>query len=405
MEAARAKESGNIGEISAKQLSLEIARRKKTRTRVILGITLILVVISILNMYSTALLSPDRRQIIRNHSAYLLLALAAGAICSNISYRRFDGKRLCLLLLLGSVAGLVLMLVGHNFLPKFFPRINNTKSWMRLGSIGFQPAEFLKLPFIILIAHHLAYCEEHKLKNFAVVANVLPVYFVFAVLILLQNDLGTAIHYGLILCFMLFFARIDMLYILGAGGLALSSLSGLTLWLLSLGGQNIKGYKLKRIWLFITGLTRGEYDPDIGYQVGQSILAFGNGGWKGQGYSNGILKHGYLPETRTDFILATLGEEFGFIGLLVIFILFFLLFTLTRSTAMDVGRPFGRYLAVGIGGFLMTQMFINLFVVIGLLPVMGVPMPILSYGGTSILTIFLALSMIMNMNFQTNDGQ
>ncbi|MDR1834261.1 MAG: FtsW/RodA/SpoVE family cell cycle protein [Fusobacteriaceae bacterium] len=402
MEIKEVNENRNIREIKARQVEMEIAKRKKIRIRVILAVIVILVAVSIINMYSTNILDEKFKGIMQKHVIFLLGAVSVSAVCSNIPYRLLDSKRFSLLILLGSVFALFFMLAGGKLLPGLIPNVKGTKGWIKLGPLGLQPAEFLKLPFIILIAHHLAACERKNIRNLGIVANVFPVFAIFALLIFLQNDTGTCIHYALIWGFMLLFANIDLKYIAYATIFIVCGIGGLISYVLGQSGDGLSGYKLKRIRFFITGLMTGQYDREIGYQVGQSILAFGNGGWKGRGYFNGTQKYGYLPEVRTDFILATIGEEFGFIGLLMVFILFFLLFNVTRSTAMDLDNPFGKYLAVGIGGFIISQMFINLFVVIGLMPVMGVPMPILSSGGTSIFTIFLSLAIITNMNFNNN---
>ncbi|MDR3258747.1 MAG: FtsW/RodA/SpoVE family cell cycle protein [Fusobacteriaceae bacterium] len=394
-------ESMDLNMSKTKSDESERNKRKSIRKKIILAILFFLVVVSIINMYSTCIYNGNSyfSNPIRNHISFLSVSVLAFIICANINYMTYNNSKFNGLLLLGTVGAFSLMLFGSKFLPKYIPVINGTTGWIRFGSFGLQPSEFLKLPFIIIIAHLLSKCEEKKRENFSIIFYVIPIFTIFAIFIHFQNDLGTLVHYLVILCFMLFFTRIDMKIIVFSICSVFAIFFGLLYYIYSKGEQNLDSYKLKRISVFMNGLLKNEYGDGIGYQIGQSILAFGNGGFLGKGYANGTQKYSYLPEIRTDFILATVGEEFGFVGIFVILILFLLLFNLAKNTAMDTNNYFGKYLAIGISGFVITQMIINLYVVIGILPVLGVPMPILSYGGTSIFTIFLSLGILTNMNF------
>ncbi|MGL4568435.1 MAG: FtsW/RodA/SpoVE family cell cycle protein, partial [Fusobacteriaceae bacterium] len=160
----------------------------------------------------------------------------------------------------------------------------------------------------------------------------------------------------------------------------------------------VSGYKTGRIKSYVEGLLSNTYDQDKGYQVGQSLLGLGNGGIFGTGYGNGVQKYSYLPEIHTDFILASFGEEFGLIGILIVIVLFFGLFNRIKGTAVECEDYFGKYLSVGIAGYIFIQFLINISVAIGLLPVFGIPMPIMSFGGSSLLTVFMALGIVGNVN-------
>ncbi|MGL6130387.1 MAG: FtsW/RodA/SpoVE family cell cycle protein, partial [Fusobacteriaceae bacterium] len=153
-----------------------------------------------------------------------------------------------------------------------------------------------------------------------------------------------------------------------------------------------------RIKSYVEGLLNNTYDQDKGYQVGQSLLGLGNGGMFGTGYGNGMQKYSYLPEIHTDFIIASLGEEFGLVGIMIIMALFFALFNRIKGTAVECDDYLGKYLSVGIAGYIFIQFLINISVAIGLLPVFGIPMPIMSFGGSSLLTVFTALGIIFNIN-------
>ena len=193
-------------------------------------------------------------------------------------------------------------------------------------------------------------------------------------------------------------SKIDTKWIVSTITAGIVGISGICLYVHHLGDVSDKGYKMRRIGSFLNGLLHNEYDNAIGYQVGQSLLAFGSGGILGKGYANGVQTYSYLPEIRTDFILASYGEELGFIGMFIIMIFFFLIFNLIKRTAMECKSYFGKYLAIGIGGYLITQVLINIYVAFGMLPVFGIPMPIFSYGGTSLITIFSAFGIIGNIN-------
>ena len=132
----------------------------------------------------------------------------------------------------------------------------------------------------------------------------------------------------------------------------------------------------------------------------QSLIGIGSGGILGKGYGNGIQKYSYLPEIHTDFIFASYSEEFGFVGVMFIIALSLTIFYLARGTALECENYFGKYLAIGIGGCIMLQFIINVSIAIGLIPVFGIPMPFMSFGGSSIMNLFISLGLIMNINKQ-----
>ncbi|MGF6907235.1 FtsW/RodA/SpoVE family cell cycle protein [Fusobacterium sp. PH5-44] len=374
--------------------------RKKKRNRSILIILISLLVISIVNMFSTCLYytSTAFNPTVRNHTFYLLFSFGIFCAFCVIDYRNYHKNSWSRFVLIGSLALLLFILIGAKVWPSVIPTINGSTGWIRLPAVSIQPSEMIKLPFIIIIAHLLSSCDEKKITNMGVVLTVFPILATFSVLIIMQNDLGTTIHYFVIFLFILFCSKIDMSKIVFVTTSAMAIGFSILVYVHTAGYEAMTSYKWKRIWAFLTGILNNEYDDNIGYQVGQSIMAFGNGGSIGQGFANGTQKYSYLPEIRTDFILATFGEEFGFAGMIVLIIGFCLLFSIIRSTAVECEDNFGKYLAIGIGGFIITQMLINMYVALGLVPVFGVPMPILSYGGTSLVTIFASMGIVVNMN-------
>jgi len=378
--------------------------RKKRRKRTILIIVFSLLAMSVINMISTTSMYssvPNNAMVVR-HVRYILIAVGFGCLVSAMDYRKYHRNSWSRFFLLSSLAILFFVVIGGRVWTAMVPTINGSSGWIRIFGISIQPSEILKLPFIVVIAHLLANCDEKKITNWGIIFTVAPVIAAFSFLISFQNDLGTAIHYFVILAFILFCSKIDIKMIVGGIAVVFGGGLGILGYIYMSGYDTLTSYKSRRIWVFLEGIIKNVYDDNIGYQVGQSIMAFGNGGTIGQGYANGTQKYSYLPEIRTDFIMATFGEEFGFAGMLIFLIGFYILFNVIKSTALDCEDIFGKYLGMGIGGFIITQVLINLYVALGLVPVFGIPMPLFSFGGTSIVTTITGLAIILNMNFPKN---
>lgn len=370
--------------------------RTKRRNRSILLIIIILAVLSILNMLSVGFYKEDLFSV-KRHLQIMFGSLLIAIFPTLLDYKIYRKTFMKLLLFLGSVGVLLFVIYGPSSIIK---SVNGARGWINLKITTIQPAEILKIPFIILLANVFAKGEEKKLSPQMIIFNSLIIFGIFGFLISKQNDLGTVIHYGAIYLFMLFLINIDKKIVAGVISFGITSLVTGGYLLYKYGDKISGGYKLERIKIFLEGLFSDKYigNADIGYQVGQSLLAFGNGGLLGRSYGNGVQKYNYLPEIHTDFIMALFGEEMGFIGVLIVIILFFTLFTLIVDTGINCKNIFGRYLALGIAGYIISQFLINIFVALGLLPVFGIPMPIFSYGGSSIITIFVGVGIVLNIN-------
>nr|WP_307775433.1 FtsW/RodA/SpoVE family cell cycle protein [uncultured Cetobacterium sp.] len=381
-------------------------REKKLRQRriSILLIILILLMISGINMVSAAFyMKPGY---IWKHYFYIGVFLLTYIFVGNLgkikkinfNYRKLSGRKINVIILVGSVIVLLGMFIGGKLGLPFIPKINGAYGWINLGPISIQPAEILKCAFIINLANCLAKCEDRDANQWEIILCSMIYLIIYSVLILLQKDLGTTIHYMGIFLFMIFMSKIDMKIILKTTFLVLaSSISLLMYWYKFIPVENA-GYKIMRVKSYIDGLFLGNYSDDFGYQVKQSVYAFGSGGFSGKGYFNGVQKYSYLPEIHTDFIMATFGEEFGILGMFIVMGLFFALFYFIISSGRECKNYFGKYLAIGIGGQLITQVIINIFVAVGLLPVFGLPMPLFSYGGSAMLTMGITLGLIHNLN-------
>ena len=384
----------NIAKVLKEKNKKKIIKRRK---RVLIGVLGIIIVLGILNIFS---ISYYRNGILNKTKYCLYLAIGLFCYCflSGQDYRTLKNKYMVMFMYIISFLALIFLAIGGKFFPSIVREINGATGWIAIGSFGtVQPAELLKVVYIILLAKIFSKCEENNKSVFETFTSSVFILIVFAFLIFFENDLGTIIHYICIYIFMLFFTKITKKRILEIL-IPVFSVGGIILRLIYMGDST--NYKLVRIRMFLQGIIEDNYLGNLneGYQVAQSLLAFGNGGILGRSYGSGVQKYNYLPEIHTDFIMALFGEELGFIGLLFVIFLFFLLYNLILEIGLDSKDIFGKYLAVGIGGFIITQFLINFFVVLGLLPVFGIPMPLFSYGGSSIITIMVAMGIVASIN-------
>ncbi|MEG0390305.1 MAG: FtsW/RodA/SpoVE family cell cycle protein [Cetobacterium sp.] len=382
------------------QKSLRFRQRRMS----ILFITVILMVLSSINMVSAAFyMKPEN---IKKHFIYILAFFFLYFLIGNLgkikkpplNYKILSNRKVNIGIFFMSIFILLGMFLGGKIGLPFIPKINGAYGWISLGSISIQPAEILKCAFVINLANCLAKAEDRDFKEGAILINASIYLLVYGVLILAQKDMGTAIHYLAIWLFMMFMTKFKTKWIIWAissamviGGVAMAYIYKYA----SIEGAS---YKIMRIKSYIDGLFFGNYSDEFGYQVKQSVYAFGSGGFFGKGYANGVQKYSYLPEIHTDFIMATFGEEFGILGMFFVIGLFFTLYHLIITTGRESKNYFGKYLAIGMGAQIITQVIINIFVAVGLLPVFGLPMPFFSYGGSAMVTMGIALGIIHNIN-------
>ena len=261
-------------------------------------------------------------------------------------------------------------------------------SWIRFGGIGLQPSEPAKVAFALFFSAKLAAAKDAgTLNRGKEVLRLTACYAVITGLVVLQNDTGTALVFTFMFAVMLFVAGLSYPYIL-------SPLGALCL-LLPLGWLLLAPYQKDRILVFLNPAL----DPTgAGYQVLQSKIAIGSGELLGRGYLNGPQNQlGLLPEKDTDFIFATVGEEFGFLGcaLVTVLLFFFVLRIFHLSKTANDGM--GSLLCVGLGAMFLFHIVENVCMCLGLLPVTGIPLPFLSYGGSSLVTCFLALGFVLSV--------
>jgi cell division protein FtsW len=263
---------------------------------------------------------------------------------------------------------------------------NGSKSWLGFGAFSIQPSEFMKIAMIIFLAKFLS---EHQKKIVLFTKGLLPplalVFFAFG-LIMLQPDLGTGT--------VLVGTSIVMIYISGARILHLAGLA--MLGVVGFAGLVLAApYRMARITAFLDPWQ----DPlGAGYQVIQSLYAIGPGGLMGLGLGMSRQKFYYLPEPQTDFIFAILSEELGFIGGATVLLLFAILLWRGMRVAITAPDLYGSLLAAGIVGMIAIQVVINIGVVTGMFPVTGITLPLLSYGGSSLTLMLVAIGILLNIS-------
>ncbi len=261
-----------------------------------------------------------------------------------------------------------------------------SKSWIKIGPVSVQPSEFVKCTFIITLSAHLTRLKE-RINTFRGCVGLGIHLLIIVSLIMLQPDFGTAIVFVFIFVAMVFSAGLSYKIIIPAlaAGAAFAPL----------GYHFLGDYQKNRIKVFLNP----ELDPlGSGYNVIRSKLTLGSGELFGRGYLSGVSTGtGYLPAKHTDFIFSSMGEELGFVGgCLVILLLFTVIIRVFRAGA-KADNPFGRYICVGVGAMLLFHTVENIGMCMGLLPVTGIPLPFISYGGSSLVSGFIAVGMALGV--------
>lgn len=289
-------------------------------------------------------------------------------------------RKLILPALLVSVA-----LIGATFIPGVGITVQGNRNWLPLfGGFQLQPSEFAKLALVLWIADLYARRQKYLDTPRYILTPMVPVAGGVALLVVGQRDLGTAL--------VIFALTVGMLWVAGLPRRQMGAiLAALFLGLLVAVAQS--PHRVERMLNF----TNPQADADsAGYQAIHGMMAFATGGFWGVGLGGSRQKWGSLPEAHTDFILAVIGEELGLVGTVVVLSLFVLLGFAGIRVAMRTREPFVRYAASGITIWLMIQAVINIGMVLGLLPVIGIPLPLISYGGSSLLVTLVALGILIN---------
>ncbi|MDQ0273014.1 rod shape-determining protein RodA [Cytobacillus purgationiresistens] len=302
--------------------------------------------------------------------------------------------------------GFGLFLLGFLILApdSIAPVINGAKAWIRVPGMGqIQPAELVKVFIILILAktiddHH----QKHLLKtvktDLLLLMKILILTALPLMLIMLQPDLGTALVFISIMLGMIFISGISwkiLAPIVGTGTVLVSTIFYFVIWHPELLEKylGVKQYQLGRIYSWLDPYN---YQSSTGFQLTRSLLAIGSGETTGKGYGT---REVYLPESHTDFIFSIIGEEFGFIGASVVISLFFLLIYHLTKVGMDTKNQFYTYICVGVISMITFHVFQNIGMTIGVLPITGIPLPFISYGGSSLMGNMLAMGLIFSIRY------
>jgi len=349
----------------------------------ILAATFALVGLGLVMVYSSSAVFAGSRygnatHFLTRNIIYAFIGLGALYVGARVPYRYY--QRGALPLLAVTLLALVALLV-----PGLGTKVDGAVRWFRVGGLSFQPTEAAKFALIVYLAYSLAK-KRSSMRNFSI--GFLPhlcVAGVMALLVLRQPDLGNAAILIAVTMLLLLIAGTKISYVL---------LASLTAFPLAY--QQIVGtpWRMRRLLAF---LDPWAYRRDAGYQIAESLISVGAGGVKGLGLGDGKQKLFFLPAAHTDFIFAAIGEELGFIGILIVIGLFLLLAMRGVRAAIGARDLFGTYLAYGITAIFSLQALLHMAVVLGLVPTKGIPLPLVSYGGSALVTSMFCIGVLINV--------
>ena len=305
-----------------------------------------------------------------------VVGILAMWVLMHVDYRHYQRRGV----LYGLVGGVLVLLI----VVLFGPELNNTRRWMFVGGVSVQPSELAKIAVVMFVAHQIATKKDREARDL-----ILPVALLMglvAALVLLQPDLGTTALICGTTVLMLFLAGLRWRYFFVGMGALLPAL-----WLAIYSVP----YRRKRLMAFL--------DPDLeplrsGYQARQSLIAIGSGGLSGRGLGDSLQKLYFLPHPHSDFVFSIVGEELGLLGALAVVILFGLFLWRGLRTGWHAPDDFGRYLAWGLTGVVTLQALIHISVALALMPTKGIPLPFISYGGSSLVVTLVACGVLLNVS-------
>ncbi|WP_316151597.1 putative lipid II flippase FtsW [Cupriavidus sp. BIC8F] len=403
MSEAQVKRSGFIGATIGNAwggLRDAVSGVKPTRSRMMeydqpmLWVSIVLLALGLVMVYSASIALPDspryanyrESHFLMRHAFALGIGLSVGLAAFQIPVKVWDRYAPKLFIL----ALILLVIVLVPFIGK---GVNGARRWIPLGVMNFQPSELMKLAVVLYAANYTVRKQEWMQT---VSKGFLPMgvaVVVVGMLLLLEPDMGAFLVIAAVAMGILFLGGINGKLFAGLVGVAVGAFALLI---------TASPWRRERIFAY---LNPWEESNALGkaYQLTHSLIAFGRGEWTGVGLGGSIEKLHYLPEAHTDFILAVIGEEFGFVGVLVVIVLFYWLvrraFNIGR-TALQLDRTFAGLVAKGIGVWIGWQTFINMGVNLGLLPTKGLTLPLVSYGGSGILMNCVALAILLRIDYE-----
>ncbi len=358
-----------------------MAKQLKT-DRILFGAVIAMVFFGLVMVFSASAVIADRSHGV---SYYFLLRQGAAALAGFLGmiwlmqrdYHRFRHPT--------AVFGLLGLVLAALALVLFVDRTANTHRFFRLGPLSIQPSEFAKPALILFLAYFLER-RARLIHDWRTLGPVAVLLGMLAGLVLLGRDLGTAIVLLIIGAVILWIAGLHWKFFAAGGVAALGMMIGAVL---------VERYRLERILIFLDPWR----DPlGKGFQIIQSMIAVGTGGWTGLGLMGSKQKLYYLPAPHTDFIYAVISEEWGLLGAAVVLLAFCVILWRGSRAALLASDPFGVYLAVGLTAMLVCQAFINMSVVLAMAPTKGMPLPLVSYGGSSLVCAMWGCGMLLSVS-------
>ncbi|SEB44021.1 putative lipid II flippase FtsW [Paenibacillus sp. GP183] len=373
--------------------------RKGTPDFLLLFLTFLLVCFGLAMVFSassmtsatSAITGGDPWYFTKRQVVSVLIGMVCMLFCMNIHYS---------LLKKWVIPFFLVILILLILVPFIGFKMNGARSWFRLGPLSLQPAEFAKLGILLYLASLISNKDE-KFRNFKKgLLPALSVVGMVAMLIMLQPDLGS--------CMIVLFcaatvilaggSNLKHLFFLGTG-LGVIATLGISLFLATVKPGDAGYYRVQRLTSFMHPM---DSRLDEGYQVVQSLFAFGHGGIAGAGFGQGIQKLHYLPEAQTDFIFAIIGEELGFIGISLLIFIYLLLIWRGILISVRCNDTFGTLLGVGITGMIGFQALINIGGVTSAIPLTGVTLPFISYGGSSMMVTLISMGILLGISREQN---
>lgn len=352
--------------------------------RLVLGLTYALVALGVIMVFSASGIMAESRYgdslyFLKRQCLWAALGLCVMHVAAHLDYRIWE--RATPWLVVGTLGLLVLVVI-----PGLGTEVKGARRWFRLGGVSIQPAEIAKVVTVIYLATFLAKRQDERALSWSGVIPPVILTGLFAGLILIEPDMGTAVVVGFLL--------VCLLYL---GGVRLAHLAALCMILAPLALTAVWGsaYRVKRLMSFLDPWQ----DPTgAGFQLSQSFVALGSGEIFGVGLGAGKQKLFFLPEVHSDFVLALVGEELGFLGTSTLLIMFGLLIIKGIHIAGRAPDNLGRYLAAGMTLLVGGQALINAGVVTGLLPTKGLTLPLVSYGGSSLVITLFAMGILLSVS-------
>jgi len=349
--------------------------------------TLLLVVVGLAMVFSASAVVAEAKYHseftdVGRQAGWALAGVCAMLVLMNIDYSLYKSQKF----IYPALSATTLLLVSVFFIPGSL----NTHRWIRFGGhFTFQPSEIAKLVLVLFLAWflHTRLDAMRDWRHTLLRAAVVPV--VFILLIVKQPDLGTSLVLAGVTAMLLLLAGMEWRYLFGA---FCAALPGLVFLLFMV------PWRRDRMLVFLNPNCDSKDAGGASYHVCQSLIAVGSGGFSGRGYMEGMQKLFYLPEAPTDFIFANIAEELGLIGALLIVTLFVVLGVRGFRTAFRSHDPFGRLVAFGITATILLQAFFNISVVLSLVPTKGIPLPLISSGGTSLFCTLASIGILLNIS-------